>query len=105
MPLELEKKSLAMHVEFDAMRQKATDEEIEKQEKTTEDALHAIQSKIDELFAAQKELKALIDEMKEDRNEQLIKWGTAIIVALFSALCGLLLKILLPLVMKLSSGH
>lgn len=92
MPIELEKKSLEMHVELDAMRQKSTDE-----------ALEEITKKIDELFELHKELKQMVDDMKDERNDQLIKWGTAIIVGLFSALSALLLKIIIPVIMK--AGH
>jgi hypothetical protein len=88
MPIDLEKKNLEMHVELQALR-----------DQTHNDALEAIEKKVEELVAAHKELKQLVDDMKEDRNNQLIKWGTAIIVALFSALGALLLKVIVPIIM------
>jgi len=93
MPIELEKKNLEMHVELEALR-----------EKTTEDALVAMEKKIENIIDDYKELKQLVDDMKEDRNSQLIKWGTAIIFALLSALGLLILRIIIPAVMSKTSG-
>lgn len=100
MPAELEKKSLEMHVEMDQLRQEVTDDRIDTLENTTESKLAAIEKKLEELVELQKELKKLVDDMKDDRNDQLIKWGTAIIVALFSALAAIFLKIIVPIIIK-----
>lgn len=91
MPIDLEKKNLEMHVELQALR-----------DTTTNDALDEIEKKIEEIILAQKELKRLVDDMKDDRNNQLIRWGTAIIVTLFSALGLLFLKILVPAILSKS---
>ena len=85
MPIELEKKNLEMHVELEALR-----------EKTTEDALATIEKKIENIINDYKAVKQIVDDMKEDRNNQLIKWGTAIIFALLSALGLLILRIVIP---------
>jgi hypothetical protein len=85
MPTDLEKRNLEMHVELQALR-----------DQTTNDALQAIEKKIEDLVSSFKELKQMVDEMKDDRNDQLIKWGTAIIVTLLGALGALFLKIIIP---------
>lgn len=92
MPIDLEKKNLEMHVELQALRDQATNESIE-----------AIEKKIEEVIQAHKELKQLVDDMKEQRNNQLINWGIAIIVALFGALSALFIKIIIPALMSKSS--
>lgn len=81
-----------MHVELQALRDQATNESIE-----------AIEKKIEEVIQAHKELKQLVDDMKEQRNNQLINWGIAIIVALFGALSALFIKIIIPALMSKSS--
>ena len=86
MPVELEKQNLEMHVELQALRDKAVNE-----------SLDLIEDKIKNLVAELKELRELLDDMKDDRNHQLLKWGTAIIAALFSALGMLIIKLLAPL--------
>ena len=85
MPNELEKKNLEMHVELEALR-----------DKTANDFLLVIEAKIKTLIEEIKELRELVDDMKDERTNQLIKWGTAIIGALFTALGLLILKILVP---------
>lgn len=91
---DLEKKSLEMHVELDAIRYE-----------TTKEAREELVKKIEELIIAHKELKKIVDDMKEDRNNQLIRWGTAIIVTLFSSLGLLFLRILVPIIMSKTSGQ
>jgi hypothetical protein len=94
MPIDLEKKNLEMHVELQALR-----------DQTSNEAVAAIEKKIEELVLAHKELKQLVDDMKEDRNNQLIRWGTAIIVTLFSALGLLFLRILVPALLSKTPGQ
>ena len=85
MPTEMEKKNLEVHVELSTLREQLQD-----------DTFKTLEKKIEELVTTYKELKTLVDEIKDERTNQLIKWGTAIIVALFSALGMLFLKILVP---------
>ena len=94
MPTDLEKKNLEMHVELSALR-----------DQTHSEALETIEKKISELVEAHKELKELVDDMKDERTYQLIKWGTAIIVTLFSALGLLFLKILVPALLSKPPGQ
>ena len=89
MPIELEKKNLEMHVELEALR-----------EETINDSLDAIEKKIEKIIEDHKELRQLLDDIKDDRANQLVKWGTAIIVTLFSALGLLFLKILVPAILS-----
>jgi hypothetical protein len=90
---ELEKKSLEMHVELAALR-----------EKTLKDSLDALDKKISDINTMHQELKQLVDGMKDKRNDQLLKWGATIIIGLFSALSALLIKIILPIILK-STWH
>jgi hypothetical protein len=94
MPVELEKRNLEMHVELEALR-----------EKTVDEALSALDEKIEDIVEGLKSLKQVVDDMKEDRNNQLIKWGTAIIVTLFSALGILFLRILIPAMLSKPPGQ
>ena len=94
MAIELEKKNLEMHVELEALR-----------EKTTDDALSAIEEKIANILTEFKELKQIVDNMKDDRNNQLIRWGTAIIVALLSALGLLIMRLIIPAVLTKGAGQ
>ena len=92
-PIETEKKNLEMHVELQAMRDTAILAEIED--------LH---SKITDLTESVKELKQLVDDLKDGRNNQLIKWGSAIIVTLISAIGLILLKVVFPMIIGKVAG-
>jgi chromosome segregation ATPase len=83
--VEQEKTNLTFHVELDRLRLEKTNEEVSE-----------IKKKVNELVSDIAELKELVIEMRDDRNNQLIKWGTAIIVSLVSALGLLFLRIIVP---------
>ncbi|VVC05567.1 Uncharacterised protein [uncultured archaeon] len=82
---DLEKKNLEVHVEKQELRDQAINE-----------ALLDIERKIVDLVEANKELKKMIDEDRENRSNQLIKWGAAIIAALVSALGMLFIRLIMP---------
>ena len=89
MAAESEKRNLELHVELGALR----DKEINK-------ALENIENKIEKIVRAHQELVDALNHIKEQRNNQLTKWGTAIIATLFSALGMLFLKILTHLLVE-----
>jgi len=86
---ELEKTNLAAHAELAAGR-----------EETLRVDMQTLKDRVDQLIEDLNAFKEVIDKLKDDRNSQLIAWGSAIIVMLVSALGALLLKILLPLILK-----
>lgn len=88
-PVELEKKNLEMHVELGALRDQAIKDDI-----------HDLKAKIEALEKMVADLKEVVEEMKDDRNSQLIKWGSAIILTLISALGMIFLRVFIPMLMN-----
>ena len=89
MAIESEKKNLEMHVELDALRATAIIQDITQLKEAIQNILDRMQ-----------ELEEKIGDMQTDRNNQLIKWGGAIIVTLVSALGMLVLKVIFPMLMS-----
>lgn len=105
--IDAEKKSLETHVELSELRDKARkesidalDEKIDDVEIARKEAMAALEKKISDLEDSLQELRDLINEIKDERYKQLIKWGTAVIATLVSALGLLILKILIPIIMS-----
>jgi len=46
-----------------------------------------------------------VADMKEDRNKQLINWGTAIIATLISSIALLIVRVILPLLTAKIPNH
>ena len=67
---DAERKSLEVHVELSELR-----------DKTRKEAYESLENKVKELTIALQDIKDLLADMKDERNKQLIKWGTAIIAA------------------------
>lgn len=91
---DLEKRNLEAHVEMEILR-----------EKSTAETLKNLEEKIEDLVEKHKELRALVDDIKDSRNNQLIKWGTAIIISLFSALGMIFLRIIIPAIISKTGGQ
>lgn len=72
---EIEKKSLEAHVELCAERYRHLETKLE-----------TVENKIIDLGNLIKELHDMISDLKDKRENQLIGWGTAIIVMLVAAL-------------------
>jgi hypothetical protein len=85
-PIDSEKKNLEMHVELSALREEAIHEVLDD---------HNEQLK--ELKESDEKLNSRINTVEENRNNQLIRWGMAIIVALLTTLGAIILKVLIPL--------
>ena len=128
-PVEIEKTNLEVHVELEAMRRQTnTDDHVELRAKIqdlktrfddlkefNDDRMREIEQKVTDLKESndnrlreieQKfndklhELEQVIAEVTDNRNNQLIKWGTAIIVSLISALGLLFLRVIVPVFLK-----
>ena len=84
---DLEKNNLEAHIELSTLR-----------EENIQEKLKDLGEKLETFMGDLKELQVAVTKIKEDRNNQLISWGSAIIMALISVIGALILKILLPLV-------
>ena len=57
-----------------------------------EDKLDSVEGKVEHLEATVGEIKSMILEMKDHRNNQLVTWGVGIIGALLASICWLIFK-------------
>lgn len=85
-PTELEKNNLEVHVELADMRERSIHAELD---------AHA--EDIHNLKLVDVDLGSRIDAIEDNRNNQVIRWGSAIIVALLTTLGAIILKVLIPL--------
>lgn len=77
---DIEKKSLEAHVELCAERYRFLENKLETVESTV--------SSMNEMVA---DIRSMMDEMVNKRNDQLIKWGTAIIGSLVASVVYLVM--------------
>lgn len=80
-PTDIEKKSLEAHVELCAERYRHLDMQFQD-----------VKREVGEVKDVLAELRGMIKSMAEERNTQLITWGTAIIAALCGSTAWLLLE-------------
>ena len=114
-PTEIEKQDLEVHVEMAAMRKQQCQIHFGAIATQIEDLHNHIDGKFEELdiqidkrkdtFEKEIErvdhiielIKIEFDSLKEDRNKQVISWGTAIIAMLLSSIGILLIQFIFPL--------
>lgn len=104
-PLESEKKNLEMHVELQALRDEAVRAQLEDLQNKIETLIKSTDQLREMLDEVKEDLRTSIEEIKDERNNQLIKWGSAIIVTLVSALGLLFLRVILPLILGKPAGQ
>ena len=102
-PVNLEKTNLEIHVEMSKLRDTRMQEDINESKKEHAELKKLITDLTDKLSSDIKEVANDLAVMKEDRNNQLIKWGTAIILSLISALGLIGLRIILPAILAKGS--
>jgi hypothetical protein len=77
---DIEKKSLEAHVELCAERYRFLENKLE-----------TVESTVSNVNAMVVDIRDMMDEVVSKRNDQLIKWGTAIIGVLIGAISYLLM--------------
>jgi hypothetical protein len=89
-PTDIEKKNLEAHVELCAERYKNLDEKLGTVEKKVFDVEKKLELKMAAVELVLDEIKKLIQNTQQKRNNQLISWGVGIITTLVSAISFLL---------------
>jgi hypothetical protein len=83
---EIEKKNLEAHVELCAERYKNLDDKLDTVEKRVSDVEKKLDIKMHAVESALAEIKVMITNMQQKRNNQIISWSVGIITTLISAI-------------------
>lgn len=86
---DIEKKNLEAHVELCAERYKNLDDKLDTVEKRVSDVEKKLDIKMRAVESVLDEIKTMIINMQQKRNNQLIGWGIGIITTLVSAVAFL----------------
>jgi uncharacterized protein YukE len=121
--LELEKNNLEIHVEMEDQRaavlSNQIEEIVEKLAKLQNDlekfaksfnddsnrSWDGIDDELSEMSGNIKELRGLIDTMKKEHSDHIIRWSGAIIATLVTAIGILITRIIVPLILAKINGH
>jgi len=86
---DIEKKNLEAHVELCAERYKSLDDKLDTVEQRVSDVEKKLDIKMQAVESVLDEIKSMIMNMQQKRNNQLIGWGIGIITTLISTVAFL----------------
>lgn len=86
---DIEKKNLEAHVELCAERYKSLDDKLDTVEQRVSDVEKKLDIKMQAVESVLDEIKGMIMNMQQKRNNQLIGWGIGIITTLISTVAFL----------------
>lgn len=86
---DIEKKNLEAHVELCAERYKSLDDKLDTVEKRVSEVEKKFDIKMRAVESVLDEIKTMIMNMQQKRNNQLIGWGIGIIATLISTVAFL----------------